>query len=298
MKKLNKIILLLVLVLIIVIAFKLAPKIYRRWSDFLSVKNGVLFEAAFNKDSDITSMGLSLAGNKTYQITNFAERYAVKMSLNRYTDEVSYRSELVPSNLNSLYFDGNRSKLGNEYWYNIHIFLPKNWEYSSSPICIMQWHESPDFDLGENWRNPPLALQSDSGSAGTGRNYFIRHRADSKKVTGSFGPYEIDEKIEIEAIENDLGRWVRWSFNVKWSYKDDGFIVVVKDGNELFRREKQKNTYNDKKGPYWKFGIYIPSWKDPAFPEYGSNSYTAYFDSIIIGNKELRMTKHGEYILK
>ena len=153
----------------------------------------------------------------------------------------------------------------------------------------MQWHGSPDFNLGETWRNPPLVLEIDSGSAGTGKNYFIRHRADSKKVTGSSGPYEINKRYEIGSIDEDLGRWVTWVFNVKWSYMNGGFVRVYKDRKDILKIENEKNTYNDKVGPYWKFGVYIPSWKNPKFPGYGSDSYTAYFDSVIIGNKDMNI---------
>lgn len=274
----------ILVIFILFVIIKVRRKVLRP-----AIVNGILFNADISRNSSIAALGLIPSGNNSCRITKAGGRHCIEVPLNRNRDAVSYRTELVPYNLPEQYFTKRYcAKIGQTYWYKIQVYLPQNWPISNIPKTIMQWHGQPDFNLGENWRNPPLDLEIDSGSAGAGMNYFIWHRADSKRVTGSEGPYELSQHIQIGNIENDLGKWTNWLFHIKWSYKNDGFIVIYKNGREIFRRENEKNCYNDKNGPIWKFGVYIPTWKDPNVSTYGMNSYTDFFDSIMIGNENAK----------
>lgn len=247
------------------------------------LEKDILFFAEFSNNYKISEMGLSLAGNHIFKTGEISGRRAVKLSIDRNKNRVPYRSELVPFKLPEQYFTkSNKAKYGYEYLYSINIFLPKDWKFSKAGITILQWHEYADFDLGETWRNPPLKLEIDSGSSGIGRNYFVWHRGDSKKITGTNGPYEVSECIEVGNIKDDLGKWTNWLFKVKWSFEDNGYLFVYKNGKEIISRNNIKNTYFDKHGPYWKFGLYIPAWKNSALPKGQSYHYTAYFDSVLI----------------
>ena len=245
----------------------------------------VLFEADFDHGDTLTDMAFRYSGNKTAKIVNIGGRRAVRISLNRFKDEVSYRSELDPK----LYFKKkiifrkkNRSAIiGREYRYSILIYLPEDWKFDSYLKLLMQWHGIPDRDRGEKHRNPPVALEIHDGQSGVGSNYIIRIRSDSNNVTG-LGAYEIDEKIDIGSIVEDFGKWTKWVFQIKWSYESDGSLVVWKDGDIVLERKKQGNTFNDKYGPYWKFGVYIPHWSKQRFDKPGFDQYTAYFDDVSI----------------
>jgi hypothetical protein len=52
-----------------------------------------------------------------------------------------------------------------------------------------------------------------------------------------------------------VGQWTDFVINVKWSYNDDGFLKVWKDG-VLIIDKSGGNCYNDDYGPFMKCGIY------------------------------------------
>ena len=292
MKNLLKLSIVPIFLSITLLGFKSSVKLfYYNITSFIQIKNGIIYQADFNKSKNLIELHLDLRGNKKNEFELIGDNNAVKISLDRYSDECFYRSELTPINLNKCYFYDKNPKYGVEYWYYLNIFLPKDWEFTNVSKTLMQWHGKPDLELNEESRNPPLDFKVDSGSNGIGKNYFISHRADSKKITGHSGPYEINERTEIGSIEQDIEKWVGWAFHVKWSFENDGFIIVYKNGEEVYKRENEKNCYNDLRAPYWKFGIYIPSWKDNNFPQYGKNSFVAYFRNIIIGNKDFDITQ-------
>ena len=264
----------------------------------------VLFEADFDSGDSLTEMDFQYSGNKTAKIVNIGGRRAVKISLHRFKDEVSYRSEIMPrlywkneisyhSEIlprlywkKKLFFARKRpyAIIGREYRYHILIYLPNDWKFDSYEKLLMQWHGSPDRSLGEKSRYPPIALSIQNGEKGVGSNYFINIRSDSNKITGGpHGPFEINEKIELGSIVEDLGKWTQWVFEIKWSYKNDGSLVIWKDGDAVLERKKRANTYNDKYGPYWKFGVYIPHWnKKYSDQRTGYEQYVAYFDNVSI----------------
>ena len=71
-------------------------------------------------------------------------------------------------------------------------------------------------------------------------------------------------------------------FHVKWSHKSDGLLEVWKDG-KLVVRKTGPNTYNDKRGPFLKMGIYKPQWKSK--PELSKvTKRVIYFDEVRVGD--------------
>jgi len=263
----------------------------------------VLFEADFDSGDSLTEMDFQYSGNKTAKIVNIGGRRAVKISLHRFKDEVSYRSEIMPrlywkneisyhSEIlprsywkKKIFFSRKRpyAIIGREYRYHILIYLPNDWKFDSYEKILMQWHGFPDRNLSEKSRNPPIALRIQNGNTGVGSNYIIRIRSDSNDVTSPNGPYEIDEEIDIGSIVEDLGKWTEWVFQIKWSFESNGSLVVWKDGDIVLERKKQANTFNDKLGPFWKFGVYIPHWiKELNVQRTGFEKYTAYFDNVSI----------------
>ncbi len=252
--------------------------------------DGLIFKADFDTNSDIAEMGFEYSGNTTAKIASekfLGSTPALKISLNRIEDKVTYRTELVPRKMPlSDFSKGKFAQIGNEYWYGIRVFLPQNWESDRNKEIVMQWHGQPDLDEGETSRNPPLSLMIGGNS---GENYLLVIRADSKKLTPSHGGknrYTRDESYNLGLISEDLGRWISWVYRIRWSYKDDGLITVWKDGRIVFNEVNRANTFNDKYGPYFKFGIYKWVWNpdDPAYvPPYGINSRTIYFDDLRIG---------------
>ena len=128
----------------------------------------------------------------------------------------------------------------------------------------------PDFDLGETWRSPPLALQTRNGKFELIRSW------DSQAIT-------INEQREQETItlgNYSPGKWSNWKFHVKWSYESDGAIEVWQNKKLVFTK-KGANTYNDKKGTYFKIGIYKPDWKyNPA--KSNQTNRVVFYDNVAI----------------
>lgn len=137
-----------------------------------------------------------------------------------------------------------------ERYYSFSIFLPNDFETDTIPEIVAQWHAQPDFSSGETWRSPPIALSTRNGHW----RLTIRWATDSvntnKTVSGI-------KSVDLGAYEKN--KWIDWQFHIKFSCKDDGLIEVWKNKASVFTR-KGPNYYNDKKGPFFKFGIYKWAW--------------------------------------
>ena len=156
------------------------------------------------------------------------------------------------------------------YTYNFSLFLPKNYASDRSFEILAQWHGLPDFDLGETWRSPPLALRTESGRFKLERNW------DEEEVTLNINRHQ--QIVDLGAYTPE--KWTDWQFKIFWSAQRDGAIEVWQD-DKLAWSHRGANTYNDRLGPYFKIGIYKPDWKHK--PENSTVSdRTVYFDDVSI----------------
>jgi Polysaccharide lyase/RTX calcium-binding nonapeptide repeat (4 copies) len=163
-----------------------------------------------------------------------------------------------------------------ERWYGYRIMLPTSWEADASQEIVTQWHEYPDFDLGEDWRSPPLAL--------TIRNdkWAIDNRWDPKRVTKNNDPRPEGGIASLWSGPYQKGVWTDWVVRAKWSSKSDGLLQIWKDGVMVVNK-RGANTYNDRYAPYFKAGIYKPSWK--INPQASNvDQRVLYFDRMRIGD--------------
>ena len=162
--------------------------------------------------------------------------------------------------------------LQRSYTYSFRLFLPRDYDADRSFEILAQWHGLPDFDLGETWRSPPLALRTENG------NFKLERNWDSQQVTLNSDRQQ--ELIDLGAYTP--GKWSDWRFQVTWSPQADGLIKVWQN-NTLVWWHQGANTYNDRQGPYFKIGIYKPDWKYK--PENSTVSdRTVYFDDVLITN--------------
>ena len=161
-----------------------------------------------------------------------------------------------------------------ERWYAFSILLPEGHRADPSTEIVAQWHAVPDFDEGETWRTPPLALETEDGS------WKIHRRWDARTVTPDNTP-EGKATDTIGPCEEE--KWVDWVFRVKWSWKEDGLIEVWKDGEQVLRHEGP-NAYNDEYGTYFKMGIY--KWLYKIDPENcPSARRVVYIDEVRVGDE-------------
>lgn len=170
-------------------------------------------------------------------------------SLSR-TGTYAMESSIEPGEIRSE-VEGPWATVGGEYWYGFSIFLPEDFIINNETEweLLAQWHGYPDFDIGEDWRSPVLALESDGGK------WALMIRYDSKRNTFESGERVYDGVEEIDLGTYETGVWTDWVFHVKWSYESDGFLEVWKDGVKVLYREGP-NAFNDAEGPYFKMGIY------------------------------------------
>ena len=145
--------------------------------------------------------------------------------------------------------------MGEEYWYGFSIFLPEGFVVNNDWEILAQWHGYPDKNIGETWRNPVMALNSDEGI------WSVTVRWDSKKNTFESGERVYDGTKLFEFGPYETGVWTDWVFHVKWSYESDGLLEIWKNGVKVVDRDGP-NCFNDALGPYFKMGIYagdVPS---------------------------------------
>ncbi len=161
-----------------------------------------------------------------------------------------------------------------EYIYGFSFFLPKTYQFDSSFEILAQWHGLPDFDLKETWRSPPLALLTQNGNFKLARSWDIN-------------PVTENSQRESEIVnlgKYPTGEWIDWVFHVKWSDRADGLIEMWKNEHLVFKK-LGANTYNDKKGTYFKIGIYKPDWKHD--PEKSITKFRSiFYDDVLISKIE------------
>lgn len=220
-------------------------------------------------ESDFSNWKKEVGGSHSAQMVNSPVRagnQAVKFTLKKDDPLVSSskRAELalggVPSN--------------SDLWYSFSVFLPFSYQKDpSSSEIIAQWHDRPDRDLGETWRSPALSLGTRNGKL------YLSRRWDSNPLTENNVP-EGKETIFLDSYQT--GKWTDFAFHVKWSHTSDGLLEVWKDG-ELEVSRTGPNNYNDRRGPYFKIGMYKGDWKNR--PERSIVSKrTIYFDEVSVGD--------------
>lgn len=221
-----------------------------------------LFKGDFESGFD-TGWAKELCCKHSAQIVNSPSGvgHAVKFTLNRTDPDInnSKRSELKLD----------RVPRSSERIYRFRSFLPDNYATDSSMEIVAQWHETPDFELGETYRSPPLYLKTDNG------RWVLSRRWDPNKLTRNNTPAGT-ETIDLGPYQK--GVWTNWSFRVRWSYESNGLVQVWKNGKQVFRKTGP-NTYNDEIGTYFKMGIYKPDWKSRP-QESQTTQRVIYFDRV------------------
>jgi predicted transcriptional regulator len=83
----------------------------------------------------------------------------------------------------------------------------------------------------------------------------------------------------------ETGLWTDWVFHVKWSWESDGLLEVWKNGKKVIHYEGPIG-YNDRRGVYFKTGIYKWVWKmTPERDHSTTTKRVTYVDEVRIGNE-------------
>jgi len=202
---------------------------------------------SFNDFEDGGMKGWRAAGNSPGVTRDVARcgRYALKTTLDRSKDSCPYRTEVI----------GPQSDIGKEYWYGFSIFLPDDYVPDKIWEIVAQWNCIPDYDVGEKWRNPVLALSTTAGRWG-----WVT-RWDAKRNTFESGKREYGGEREYDLGPYARNAWTDWVMHIKWSYKPDGILQIWKNGEQVID-QNGPNAFNDAQGPIFKMGMY-KGWTKP-----------------------------------
>ncbi len=169
-----------------------------------------------------------------------------------------------------------------EHWYSFSTFLPLGGDedYGIDPASgeiIAQWHDVPDY--GEEWLSPSLALMTINGFYQIGRVWDQSPLSTHERIKEE----KLYEYVTIGRYHADKGKWVDWTFHVKWGWEKSQkpLLEIFKDGKRIFARTGVPNTKNDQMGVYMKLGIYKWDWaENPENSPLGRR--VVYYDSIEI----------------
>lgn len=162
--------------------------------------------------------------------------------------------------------------LGETLWYRARIFVPEDWKVSSRQVVAMQWHGTRDFFLGEPGKYPPLEISI------VGSEWQVKRSWDDRVVTRATGPGNVEGIATIASVPLVTGKWLTWTFHVRWSSTGEGFTRVWLD-DRVIADDLGANAHRDLLGTYLKAGVYVPSWRYKGLePEISER--VLYFDDI------------------
>lgn len=228
---------------------------------------GLLFESDF-ETGDLK--GWTVSGNAPTVVSDpvRAGKHALRSALDREKDTFPNRTEV----------SGPRAEVGKEYWYGFSILLPTEYVLDGIWEIVAQWHGVPDFDVGDNWRNPILALDT------TGGRWNWVNRWDAKRNTFESGKREYGGTHTYDLGPYRTGVWTDWVVHVKWSYEADGILQIWQNGKKVID-QAGPNTFNDKDGPFFKMGLY-KGWSDPNRPSDKVSRRVLYHDEFRMGDAQ------------
>lgn len=235
-----------------------------------------------DRDFDGGLLNLQTSGNAPTVSSDStrAGSYAMKTYLHYLNSSTNYRTEVQWVN---------HDTIGHHYWYAVSILLPDEYSTDNISEIVVQWHGwpdgYPDFDTGEEyWRNPLLALETDSGK------WTLHSKWSAEANQGSEGAVTYDGEKWWQLGTHDLGSWIDWVFHFKWNYTSAGKMDVWKNGTQVVDYDGP-NCYNDTKGPYYKMGMYKSQWS--LYPCGGEWWCHDSVDSRTLYHDELKVA-HGE----
>jgi hypothetical protein len=175
-----------------------------------------------------------------------------------------------------------------ERWYGLRLYVPMDWNFKAEAgdDVVMQWHAI----LGDELK----AKKEESGGT---RNFPVLAIAieDNKwSIRRAFGdPAKSgrDNKLLDDPVA--AGHWTAWVIHARWSSGDDGLIQIWKDG-KLVKEAKGPNNYLvQAHTPYFKTGIYHPTWKKKNSDKFTEQDQTLksrviYSADVKIGNEKAK----------
>jgi hypothetical protein len=207
---------------------------------------GYIAYFTFVSTTEMKKLPPSSDSNTTAKI----EYEAVRIDLDRYTDAVPHRTELVPKGLDPTAFaDGKKPFVGQEYWYGMTIEVPTTWVADNSYEVVTQWHGSSS--------GAAVALRMDNVAGSAGLHSFPEIADRWILRIDAANP---DKKIDIGPVSADIGKKIDWVFRIRWAPDSTGRLTVWRNKAKVVSYYGP-TMFAEAYGPYWKFGIYKSPWK-------------------------------------
>lgn len=172
----------------------------------------------------------------------------------------------------------NRDFPGSEGWYAWSFFVPSDYtETEWKPKlwqCIGQWHDQPNKEAGETWKDFP------GHSPSIAVYYTFKNGVSAIELWyGSYQKGDIQKIIANAPIEK--GRWNDLAFHIGWSPKDDGFIEAFLNGQPWTLPDEKEHKFFGANmwnayPHYLKIGLY-------RHKEFTTTNWV-YFDEVRMGN--------------
>ena len=196
-------------------------------------------------------------------------QYAMKSVLERKTSRNSYRTAAVPR------IKGGNATIGLDYWYGFSTYFTKEWTPDDIWELVAQWYPTVKGEGG--MRHPILAFYVAGDQLQINDNWDVQPGPlPPRKVHAA----KAGDCVPLWEGPLDRERWTDWVVHVKWSYNDDGFMQVWRNGQKIIDRTGP-NYFNDKKGPYLMLGVY-KGWKDREEPKGMVDRRVMYYDEVRI----------------
>lgn len=166
--------------------------------------------------------------------------------------------------------------MGDHFRYEFEMMIDSAWTFDEIPVTVTQWHAVPDRWLGETGVAPPLRIIV------KGNHYIITQQWDAKKISRFLNQAAQPEGgIVLWTGDIHPGVWESWRFEIRWNFAGEDGITRIWRNDELIAERNGPNAYNDALAPFFKIGIYIPTWiRDAALSK--ADQRKIYFDNVRI----------------
>ena len=165
----------------------------------------------------------------------------------------------------------------NRRWWSFSNYLPAEFGKDSVHEIFAQWHyRATSSNVSAS---PPLSLQIYKG------DWIVELRYDSVDIN-------IDRGANIKLVSFNLGPWQKgvwndWVFNYGYSFNNDGYLKIWKNG-QLLVDYKGKTFFKGSYDPFFKLGLYRWVWGSNWPAQLEQSVYTSrvyYVDNVKIGNQ-------------
>lgn len=144
-----------------------------------------------------------------------------------------------------------------DMWYRFSTYIPDDWPDSDARCVIAQWHAWPDLLRGEAWRSPVIAVEYRSES------FLIRICHNDERVQHDNARTSNNKTILYNSdARSQKGVWHDFVVHAVFSPAGDGTLRVWIDGEPVVEYLGALG-YNDRRGPWFKMGIYRDPTPEP-----------------------------------